>query len=160
MGLRRSLDDPPRRWTSSEDETDPFDPRTWGPTPDSYRIYLSDHDDSLFALVDAVDYEWASRHLWSFCQARMGRSSQLRKYYARRTCNVGGRRATVFLHKEVLLRAVGPHPRPEFTIGDHRNGDSLDCRRSNLRWATPSMNRRNLYGTMPYDLMEEHGGEL
>lgn len=46
------------------------------------------------------------------------------------------RSGNVYLHMEVLT------PKPGFTI-DHRNRDTLDCRRSNLRHATKREQARN-----------------
>jgi hypothetical protein len=41
-----------------------------------------------------------------------------------------------YLHKAVMRATTG-------TIVDHRNGDKLDCQRSNLRFATTSQNNAN-----------------
>ena len=132
-----------------------LDPTTWATQIPSgpRRIYLSDTDDSLFVLIDPDDYEWASQWLWAPKKDKHGR-----KHYAYRTKTQrsGGVKASasIFLHKEVLERAGAKPPTEKHTIGDHRNGDSLDCRKINLRWATPSMNRRNINGCHPHDLTE------
>ena len=65
--------------------------------------------------------------------------------HAARSVNAGGKHALIWLHKEILRR-VGPPPSPAHTVGDHMNGNSLDNRRSNLRWATVTENNRNKYG--------------
>lgn len=38
----------------------------------------------------------------------------------------------------------------------HRDGDTLNCRRGNLRWATHSLNARNVRGSHSHDLIEDH----
>lgn len=53
---------------------------------------------------------------------------------------------TIFLHREITIRAYGPPPSP-LHVSDHLNGDSLDCRHVNLRWATLSQNARNRFGS-------------
>lgn len=54
------------------------------------------------------------------------------KYRPIAYCIVDGQ--TRYLHYGVCLRAHGPRPSDDH-VCDVRNGDSLDCRRSNLRWA-------------------------
>lgn len=115
-------------------------------------IYLSDRID-LYALVDEEDYEWARQWVWGYTWASgakvanaiwlHGRKVEL-KNYAKRKESTGARKS-VWLHRAITERAYGPPPTPEH-VSDHINGDSLDCRRRNLRWATKSENRRNLYG--------------
>lgn len=107
-------------------------------------IYLDESE--LFCVVDAVDYAWASRNLWRPKWDRHGR-----KAYATRSLDVrrNERRVlsvTLYLHKQVCLLEHGPPPSRRHTIGDHKDGNSLNCRRSNMRWATPRMNRQNVDG--------------
>lgn len=111
-----------------------LDPRTWGDLPLCCPLYLDDHAD-VSALLDYDDWAWAIQWRW---RAKSGTSN----VYA---CRTVARDGTRFLHKEILYRQ-GPPPSPKHTIGDHMNGNSLDDRRSNLRWATPSENGRNRHG--------------
>jgi hypothetical protein len=109
-----------------------FDPRA------PRRIYLDKHCE-VFALVSPEDYEWASQWRWGWVWDRTKT-----KRYARRTPRGPGQASqTIWLHKAVLNRSGKVQPSEAHTIGDHGNGESLDCQRDNLEWATKSMNRRN-----------------
>ena len=115
-------------------------------------IYLSERMPELFAVVDIVDYEWAKQWKWQYKTSKK-RPGKPVKYYASRKLNMaGGRSATVWLHKEICKRANGRPPSPAHIIGDHLDGQSLNCRRLNLDWATPSENRQNYNGLFAYQL--------
>ncbi len=58
----------------------------------------------------------------------------------------GGRHVSIWLHREICLRAHGLPPSRHHLIADHLDGESLNDRRANLRWATLSTNNRNLNG--------------
>ena len=77
------------------------------------------------AIVDASDYEWLNQ--WNWCA--LERKSSVGKFYALRRDG----------NKIVLMHV--------FITGetgrDHKNGNGLDNRRSNLRKATPSQNMHN-----------------
>lgn len=116
----------------------------WDPTPEprEWRIYLDDCA-QLYAVVDEEDYYIFSRWLWLPKVSRGGW-----KMYARRAKAIWGesgyeRTITMYLHVEIM-KLIEPPPTIFHTIADHRNGDSLMCRRKNLRWATPKMNRANI----------------
>jgi hypothetical protein len=130
---------------------DPFDPRGWDEALPFRPLQLSERDEALFCIVDLEDWDWASRYLWFATHARESGS----KKYAGRTDwgrrKLGGPHRLTWLHKEILLRAGAP-PSQRHIIGDHINGNSLDNRRSNLRWATPDENNRNRYGFYAYQL--------
>lgn len=82
------------------------------------------------ALVDDSDFLWLSQ--WSWCAHK-----QRDKWYAKRGTRVGGR--TVLFH--MAAEILGDRPSPKAKV-DHINGDGLDNRRENLRWAT---NQQNLF---------------
>lgn len=81
------------------------------------------------ALIDAADYEFASQFKWHALPSH-GR------FYAARRISVGGVRRVLRLHR-VLVDA------PDDMLVDHKNGDSLDNRRDNLRICTASENSVN-----------------
>lgn len=127
----------------SGDKPDLFDPRDW-PDPADYehRVY-ADERATAWAIVDAIDYEWAVQWRWSIKWSRGGRKFYLRRAGSDRTgaCRV---QRTIWLHVEIMKRTGIAPPSPAHTMVDHRNGDAMFCRRRNLRWATPSMNRTGL----------------
>lgn len=83
------------------------------------------------AIVDDEDYEWLNRHKWHAAY-----DPRTRSFYARRAPRVAGKKVMVPMHREIMGF-------PKGLFVDHKNNDSLDNRRSNLRLATPSQNRQN-----------------
>lgn len=84
-----------------------------------------------FALVDDEDYERLNQHKWHAHYDPI-----FKGYYA--VTDVGGRKQKrrLYMHRVVLNAPAGTHV-------DHRNHDSLDNRRSNLRRCTASENHAN-----------------
>lgn len=78
------------------------------------------------AIVDCEDFEAVDRHTWYLCNG-----------YARADVWKNGVRRRVYMHR--LIVATELHV-------DHRNGDKLDNRRSNLRASTRSQNLQNRKG--------------
>jgi hypothetical protein len=86
-----------------------------------------------FAKVDAADYEWLSQWGWYAAWSEFTET-----FYALRKLNINGKRTSRSMHREVAGLAMG-----DKTLCDHRSGDTLDNRRSNLRYATNAQNCRN-----------------
>ena len=83
------------------------------------------------AIVDAADFEWASRFNWCALW-----SPRTKSFYAVRGAWINGRTHMRQMHRE-LLRCKAREK------GDHRNHDTLDNRRSNLRVCTSLSNAWN-----------------
>ena len=101
-----------------------------------HRIYLDDRE-AEWAIVDQDDYAYFSRWRWNM---KRGRTN-----YARRAIGNGAKKKTLYLHVEIMKRWKNPPSEKHCTV-DHRNGNSLDCRKKNLRWATIQQNNRNVNG--------------
>jgi len=75
-----------------------------------------------FAMVDAADFEWLSQYKWHAIKVAG-------KYYA--CCRINGR--TTLMHRLIM------DPPPGMVV-DHRDGQSLDNHRCNLRVCTQQQN--------------------
>lgn len=133
--------------------TDDWDPNViFGQVIEPCRIYGDDKGE-IYALVDQEDYQWAVQWRWSPKWSRGNR-----KVYLRRVLHEGTRQfrtqRTLFLHSAIMKRTGILPPSPEHCIVDHRNGNGLDCRRNNLRWATHTMNARNINGKFSHELWD------
>lgn len=87
----------------------------------------------MLALIDESDGPDVLSHTWCAWQAKPGYS-----WYAmrRKSKAESPRREVEYLHRRIM------HPPPGISI-DHVNGNGLDCRRSNMRFATHAQNQRN-----------------
>jgi hypothetical protein len=95
------------------------------------------------ATVDDEDYDRLKKHKYLIkCSGHL--------FYAFRRVYVKGRHKNIYLHHEVLKL---PNLYPKFFV-DHINGDSLDCRRSNLQVVNRCQNvqksRSRANGTSKY----------
>jgi hypothetical protein len=103
-----------------------------------WRAIVLSYRREIWTLVDAEDYGWLVQHAWN--EWWSGRARW--QLYAKR--NTGSARDTVRMHREILMRADPRPPAELLTLqGDHRNGQTLDNRRANLRWLLPAENRAN-----------------
>lgn len=92
--------------------------------PDYIRVPLSK---GKFALIDAEDADRVLAFKWQAHLANPGCPTP--KWYARRRTKIGGKYRVIRLHRFIV-------DAPDGTEVDHINGDGLDCRRENLRFAT------------------------
>lgn len=92
----------------------------------------------LFAVVDAEDAELVGRYNWSATPRSYG------GYYASTNIRNGaGERQTLYLHGVLLY---GLEPSGKLRHVDHRDHDSLNNRRDNIRPAGHSTNGANRHG--------------
>lgn len=107
--------------------------------PNPCRVWLDDHGGT-FCLVSEEDHAWALQWKWHFVFDK-----HRRKKYAARNTRLAGRagpQTKIYMHKAILERSGLERPGPEYTIGEHGDGESLNNQRWNLTYTTPSGNRR------------------
>ena len=129
---------------------DPFDPNHLFEEHE-HRVY-GDEREGCWAVVDEEDYQWAVQWRWNPKREPGG------ALYLRRS--IGGGRTkwgrqpvyTLYLHVEIMKLAGTLPPSDKHVLVDHRDGDSLNCRRRNLQWVTYQQNRLNRYGNRALSL--------
>jgi hypothetical protein len=93
----------------------------------------------LVALVSDVDLERCRQHKW-----RADSNNASGKPYVRTTPTINGKTVTIYLHRFIVKGII--ELLPGTVKVDHRNNDTLDCQRSNLRVATHNQNNFNRAG--------------
>ncbi len=88
---------------------------------------------SQVAIIDDEDFERVSAFKW--CAQKIIRKFDV-IYYAKRAFIQNGKHTTLLLHRFILNAPKGVEV-------DHKNADTLNNRRCNLRLATVAQNRRN-----------------
>ena len=87
-----------------------------------------------YAIVDDDTFPALSKHRWSGYRAH----TKIPKWYAQ-TIQI----LPCGLRKAITMHALVMGPRPPGMVIDHINGNSLDNRKCNLRFATPRQNSQN-----------------
>ena len=121
---------------------DPFDPNTWDWRDPVFRMYAG-RQAAYACFVDEDDYKHFTQWLW---EPHINKG----KIYFRRSLterpNGVRKNTSLYLHVEIMKRS-GFLPLTEaHEIVDHLDGDTLNNRRVNLRWATRQQNNRNRFG--------------
>lgn len=114
------------------------------------RIPLNDAG-TLFATVDGDLAPFFLQWVWV---AHVDQKGMV--YAARQTQTRDGyfiERKRIYMHREVLRVTRRRKPSKDHILADHKNGDTLLNTRLNLRWATRSMNRKNIHRVRYGDIL-------
>lgn len=103
----------------------------------------------MYAMVD--DEDFGRLRFWSWSVQVSGPG----KLYARRTAKNKGKQYNRYLHHEVLGLEI---PLKKGMVVDHKNGDTLDCRKSNLRVCSRSQNMANTGPRLVYKKTSKYKG--
>ncbi len=94
-----------------------------------------------FALVDNADYDWLNRFKWS-----ADWNNHTKSFYAARNSRTkNGKICSVSMAREILGLKCG-----DKFQADHKNHDTLDNRRANLRIVTSQQNHFNRKNSKGY----------
>lgn len=105
-------------------------------------------------VVSDDDYAFLANWKWTFARSHPGNAREL--IYARRSVTVRDpqfqrvevkKHFDLFVHHVVLARMGLPDPPEKKWTADHINHDTLDNRRENLRWASPTFQALNRAGS-------------
>lgn len=123
---------------------DIWDPNNWDLTEPTYHIWTPRLEYGF--RVDYVDYVWAIQWLWDIKFPKRGAHRKKMAYCYRNTgggSRIAGTRwnASLYLHISIMRRSGILPPTPEHRLVDHIDGDTYNCTRDNLQWATYLMNR-------------------
>lgn len=137
---------------------DSFDPNTFPVEQDKDTCYISlSNRVDCYCKLDRIDYNWAKQWLWCHSYSRIRKTfnpDTPEGIYARRSVQIPGRLPSgkkrygnLWLHKQICFRAYGA-PLPDQIVCDHLDGDCLNNKRLNLRWATVQENALNKHGSV------------
>lgn len=100
-------------------------------TPPDESIRLIPLSQGKFAIVDTADFDWLNQWKWTVIH-----QTPNSPWYAYRPFLIDGKRVNVRMHRLIINAPNGVEV-------DHRDGDGLNNRRSNLRFATRQQNACN-----------------
>lgn len=104
------------------------------PTPSNELYSTIPLTQGQFAIVDVTSYDWLMQ--WKWCAHW---SPSTHSFYAVRRVPLGNnKRESIYMHRQILGLRYGDKRR-----GDHRNHDTLDDRRENLRIVSQVENCQN-----------------
>jgi len=87
------------------------------------------------AIIDVSDFHLVDGFSW-YSQIKRRSDGSIRAVYAVRTCRAGGKMRAIMMHRVIAGT-------PEGLETDHQDGNSLNNRRLNLRYASTAQNQRN-----------------
>lgn len=117
-----------------------LDPHLW-PNLKNYKVIWLDEREAYFTIVDVEDYDDLIRWKWCVYNYRG-------KLYARRTKLATDNWKlpwTIYMHRYLAEKHLYKPSKLHYIV-DHKHGNGLDNRKSMIRWATVSENRKNAFG--------------
>lgn len=82
-------------------------------------------------MVSDEDYEWLNQWKWNYCKIGNG-------YYPARTGYENGKKTSIKMHRLIIGASVN-----DGKLIDHRDGNTMNCQRNNLRFIDRSGNAMN-----------------
>lgn len=108
----------------------------------NFRIY-GDNNAQTWCEVSEEDYQWAIQWRWHINHPHKNRNGA-KQYFVRQQSNGDRAKPKLYLHIEIMKRSGIAPETPEHKLVDHIDGNEWNNRRDNLRWATSTMNNRNV----------------
>lgn len=90
--------------------------------------------------VSDEDYDYLNQYNW-YSILQPSKNGKTYKYFYR-NATIDGKRKRISMHREILERSIGDLG--DLFFGDHKDLDTWNNQRSNLRWATSAQNNANV----------------